>query len=185
MDSAARLGWAEQLLTIVRNDPAVASVVGLTGDRQTNVGFAFVSLKPCSERKVTAADVVTRLRGKAQVAGARLWTGGRQSNASYQYNLLSDDTTELYKWAPEPTEALMNSDVLKDVNLDQQQGGLETDVLIDRDAAMRLGVTLSAIDKTLYDVFGQHSATRFASARPSAICRYGNDAQARSSKRAS
>ncbi len=134
----------EQLLTIVRNDPAVASVVGFTGGRQTNVGFAFVTLKPYSQRQVSADDVVTRLRGKAQVPGARLFmfadsdlrTGGRQSNASYQYTLLSDNTTELYEWAPKLTEALMSSDVLMDVNLDQQQGGLETDIAIDRDTAM-------------------------------------------------
>ena len=163
----------EQLMTIVRNDPAVLSVVGFTGGRQTNVGFAFVSLKPYSERKVTADDVVTRLRDKAQVAGARLFmfagsdlrTGGRQSNASYQYSLLSDNTMELYKWAPKLTEALMNSDVLKDVNLDQQQGGLETDVLIDRDTTMRLGLTLSAIDNTLYDAFGQRQVSVIYSAQ--------------------
>jgi multidrug efflux pump len=163
----------EQLMTIVRNDPAVLSVVGFTGGRQTNVGFAFVSLKPYSERKVTADDVVTRLRDKAQVAGARLFmfagsdlrTGGRQSNAGYQYSLLSDNAMELYKWAPKLTEALMNSDVLKDVNLDQQQGGLETDVLIDRDTAMRLGLTLSAIDNTLYDAFGQRQVSVIYSAQ--------------------
>jgi multidrug efflux pump len=157
----------EELMTIVRNDPAVLSVVGFTGGPQTNVGFAFVSLKPYSERQVTADDVVTRLRDKAQVAGARLFmfagsdlrTGGRQSNSGYQYSLLSDDTRELYKWAPKLTDALMNSDVLKDVNLDLQLGGLETDVLIDRDTAVRLGLTLSAIDDTLYDAFGQRQVS--------------------------
>ena len=157
----------EQLLAIVRDDPAVASVVGFTGGRQTNVGFAFMSLKPYVQRKVTADDVVNRLRGKAQVAGARLFmftgsdlrTGGRQSNAAYQYTLLSDDTAELYKWAPKLTEALMNSDIIKDVNSDQQQGGLETDVTIDRDTAMRLGLTLNAIDNTLYDAFGQRQVS--------------------------
>ena len=129
----------EQLLAIVRDDPAVASVVGFTGGRQTNVGFAFMSLKPYAERKVTADEVVNRLRGKAQVPGARLFmftgsdlrTGGRQSNAAYQFTLLSDDTAELYKWTPKLTEALMNNDVIKDVNSDQQQGGLETNVEID------------------------------------------------------
>ncbi len=162
-----------QLLTIVRDDPAVASVVGFTGGRQTNVGFAFISLKPYSERHVTAEDVVARLRGKAQVAGARLFmftgsdlrTGGRQSNASYQYTLLSDNPTELYKWAPKLTEALMKSDVVKDVNSDLQQGGLETDIVIDRDTAMRLGLTLSAIDNTLYDAFGQRQVSVIYSAQ--------------------
>ena len=118
--------------------------------------------------RVTADDVVTRLRGKlAEVAGAHLFmiavsdlrTGGRQSNATYQYALLSDDTKELYKWAPLLTAALMNSNILKDVNSDQQQGGLETNVTIDRDAAMRLGLTLSAVDNTLYDAFGQRQVS--------------------------
>src|SRR5208283_1040350 len=130
-----------QLQTIVQSDPAVASVVGFTGGRQTNSGFVYVSLKPFSERKVTADDVVTRLRAAlGEVTGARLFlvavsdlrTGGRQSNATYQYTLLSDDTAQLYRWAPRLTEALQSSDVLKDVNSDQQQGGLEADLTIDR-----------------------------------------------------
>ena len=133
-----------------------------------------MSLKPYAERKVTADDVVNRLRGKlAQVAGARLFmfavsdlrTGGRQSNATYQYTLLSDDTAELYKWAPKLTAALMNSDIVKDVNSDQQQGGLETDIAIDRDTAMRLGLTLNAIDNTLYDAFGQRQVSVIYSAQ--------------------
>ena len=163
-----------QLQTIVQDDPAVASVVGFTGGRQTNSGFVYISLKPFSERRVTADDVVTRLRGKlAEVAGARLFmvavsdlrTGGRQSNATYQYTLLSDDTSELYAWAPKLTAALMNSDIIKDVNSDQQQGGLETDITIDRDTAMRLGLTLNAIDNTLYDAFGQRQVSTIYSAQ--------------------
>ena len=157
----------EELLTIVRDDPAVASVVGFTGGRQANVGFAFMSLKPYVEREVTADDVVNRLRDKAQIAGARLFmftgsdlrTGGRASNATYQYTLLSDDTSELYTWVPKLTAALMDDDVLKDVNSDQQQSGLETDIAIDRDTAMRLGLTLNAIDNTLYDAFGQRQVS--------------------------
>ena len=163
----------EELLTIVRNDPAVGSVVGFTGGRLTNVGFAFVSLKPYAERKITADDVVTRLRDKAQIGGARLFmyafsdlrTGGRQSNATYQYTLLSDESAELYKWTPMLTETLMKSDVIKDVNSDQQQGGLATDITIDRDTAMRLGVTLNAIDSTLYDAFGQRQVSTIYNAQ--------------------
>ena len=163
-----------QLQTIVQDDPAVESIVGFTGGRQPNSGFVYASLKPFTERKVTADDVVTRLRGKlAQVAGARLYmvavsdlrTGGRQSNATYQYTLLSNDISELYKWAPKLTAALMNSDVLKDVNSDQQQGGLETDLTIDRDTAMRLGLTISAIDNTLYDAFGQRQVSTIYNAQ--------------------
>jgi multidrug efflux pump len=163
----------EQLLAIARNDPAVASVVGFTGGRQTNVGFAFMSLKPYAQRGVTADEVVNRLRSKAQVPGARLFmftgsdlrTGGRQSNAAYQYTLLSDDTKELYEWAPKLTEALMDNDVIKDVNSDQQQAGLETDLTVDRDTAMRLGLTLNAIDNTLYDAFGQRQVSVIYSAQ--------------------
>jgi multidrug efflux pump len=163
-----------QLQGIVQADPAVASVVGFTGGRQTNSGFVYISLKPFSERKVIADDVVTRLRGKlAEVAGARLYmfpvsdlrTGGRQSNAAYQYTLLSDNTADLYAWAPKLTAELMKSEVLKDVNSDQQQGGLETDVTIDRDTAMRLGLTLNAIDNTLYDAFGQRQVSTIYSAQ--------------------
>ena len=98
-----------QLQTIVQDDPAVDSVVGFTGGRATNAGFLYASLKPYAQRRVTADAVVARLRPKlAEVAGARLFmfavsdlrTGGRQSNAAYQYTLLSDDPQELYAWAP-------------------------------------------------------------------------------------
>jgi multidrug efflux pump len=157
-----------QLQTIVQDDPAVETVEGVTGGRQTNSGFVYISLKPFTQRRISADDVVARLRGKlAAVAGARLFlvavsdlrTGGRQSNATYQYTLLSDDTATLYRWAPRLTEALQKSDILKDVNSDQQQGGLESDVVIDRPTAMRLGLTLSAIDNTLYDAFGQRQVS--------------------------
>ena len=157
-----------QLQTIVQADPAVATVVGVTGGRQTNSGFVYISLKPFAQRQITADGVVARLRGKlAEVAGARLFlvavsdlrTGGRQSNATYQYTLLSDDTATLYKWAPRLTAALQQSNILKDVNSDQQQGGLEADLTIDRATATRLGLTLSAIDNTLYDAFGQRQVS--------------------------
>ena len=101
------------------------------------------------------------------VAGARLFmvavsdlrTGGRQSNATYQYTLLSDDTAQLYKWSPRLLAALQGSAVLKDVNSDQQQNGLETDVMIDRANAARLGLSIAAIDNTLYDAFGQRQVS--------------------------
>ncbi len=164
----AMKGKLAQLQTIVQDDPAVATVVGVTGGRQVNNGFVYISLKPSGERKVTADDVVNRLRGKlAQVAGARLFLvsvsdlrmGGRQSNASYQYTLLSDNTADLYKWGPLLTTAMQKSDVLKDVNSDQQQGGLEADVNIDRATLKRLGLTLSAVDNTLYDAYGQRQVS--------------------------
>jgi multidrug efflux pump len=85
--------------------------------------------------------------------------GGRQSNAQYQYTLQADDSAELYKWAPVLTTALQRRPELADVNSDQQQGGLETDVTIDRATASRLGVTPAAIDATLYDAFGQRQVS--------------------------
>jgi len=156
------------LQAIVQEDPAVTHVLGYTGGRQVNSGMLFISLKAASQRDVTADGVVNRLRGKlARVAGARLFlvavsdlrTGGRQSNAAYQYTLLADDDADLYTWTTRLTDALQASAILKDVNSDQQQGGLEADVQIDRATAKRLGLTIAAIDNTLYDAFGQRQVS--------------------------
>ena len=162
-----------QLQSIVQSDPAVDSVVGFTGGRQVNSGFVFVSLKPLSERRVSAEVVVNRLRGKlSQVAGARLFlqaaadlrSGGRQSNAMYQFTLQSDNSQTLYLWAARLTAAMQKLDVLADVNSDQQQGGLLADIDIDRPTVARLGLTLNAIDNTLYDAFGQRQVSTIYSA---------------------
>jgi multidrug efflux pump len=157
-----------QFMAIVQADPAVSSVVGFTGGRQTNSGFTFISLKPLSVRKVSADRVIGRLRGKLNsVPGARLFlqavqdirAGGRQSNAEYQYTLQADTTADLLKWVPLLTTALQKRPELADVNSDQQQSGLETDLVIDRPTAARLGLTPSAIDNTLYDAFGQRDVS--------------------------
>src|SRR5439155_8742570 len=157
-----------QFIRIVGADPAVQSVVGFTGGGQTNSGFVFVALKPLAERNIASDQVMVRLRGKlAQVPGARLFlqpvqdirVGGRQSNALYQYTLQSDNLAELYNWAPKVTAAMEQLPELTDVNSDQQQKGLQTDLVIDRATAARLGITTAQIDNTLYDAFGQ----RFAS----------------------
>ena len=157
-----------QFITILRRDPAVQDVVGFTGGGQTNSGFVFVSLKPPSERKLSADQIIGRLRRElSQVAGATLFlqstqdirVGGRASNAQYQYTLQGDDLEELYAWAPKITEALQHVPVLTDVNSDQQQNGLETDLVIDRPSAARLGLTASQIDNTLYDAFGQRQVS--------------------------
>jgi multidrug efflux pump len=162
-----------QLQSIVQAAPAVDSVVGFTGGRQTNSGFVFVSLKPLAERKASADLVVGRLRGKlAQVPGARLFlqaaadlrTGGRQSNAMYQFTLQADDTTTLYNWAPQLTTAMQKIAILTDVNSDQQQGGRLADLNIDRPTVARLGLSLNAIDNTLYDAFGQRQVSTIYSA---------------------
>ena len=156
------------LQSIVQQDPAVDSVAGFTGGGQTNSGFIFISLKPLAVRKVSAEAVMARLRPKlAQVPGARLFllpvqdirVGGRQSNATYQFTLQADDSPTLYQWTPRLTEAMQRLPELTDVNSDQQQRGLETVLQIDRATAMRLGVTVSAIDNTLYDAFGQRQVS--------------------------
>src|SRR6202048_4383341 len=157
-----------QFVDIIQRDPAVENVNAFTGGSQTNSGFVFVVLKPLSERQVSMEKVIGRLRPKLnQVAGARLFlqgaqdirVGGRASYAQYQYTLLADDTAELYEWAPKLETALQKVPLLTDVNLDQQQKGLEVDLIIDRAAAARLGLTVSQIDNTLYDAFGQRQVS--------------------------
>jgi multidrug efflux pump len=158
----------DQFIAIVRQDPAVASVVGFTGGGQTNSGFVFAALKPRADRDLSVDQVIGRLRGKlARVAGARLFlqavqdirAGGRQSNALYQYTLSGDDLAQLYEWVPKVTTALEQLPELTDVNSDQQQNGLETDLVIDRPTASRLGLAVSQIDNTLYDAFGQRQVS--------------------------
>ncbi|MGH6819850.1 MAG: efflux RND transporter permease subunit, partial [Methylocella sp.] len=143
-----------QLQTILLDDPAIESVKGYTGSGagQTNSGLVFIDLKPKAQRSETADEVIVRLRDKlTQVPGARLYLqsvqdirmGGRASNAQFQFTLQGESTSELYAFVPRLVEALQNSTVLADVNSDQQQTGLETDIVIDRDTASRLGLVVS------------------------------------------
>jgi multidrug efflux pump len=164
----------EQFLSIMRSDPAVDTAVGFTGTGQTNSAFTFTSLKPLAERKVSAEEVIRRLRGQlSQVSGATLYlqavqdirVGGRASNAQFQYTLQADTVDELYTWAPKILAELQKVPELVDVNSDQQNNGLETDVTIDRDTAMRLGLTVAQIDNTLYDAFGQRQVSTIYDAR--------------------
>jgi multidrug efflux pump len=157
-----------QFVNIIRHDPAVENVVAFTGGFQTNSGFVFVVLKPLSERNISVMQVIGRLRPKLnQVAGARLflqavqdiWVGGRQSNAQYQYTLQGDDAKEIYEWAPKVEAALQKIPLISEVNLDQQQKGLESDLVIDRNTAARLGLNVAEIDNTLYDAFGQRQVS--------------------------
>ncbi|ANB72058.1 nodulation protein [Paraburkholderia phytofirmans OLGA172] len=164
----AMKGKFSQMMEIVGKNPAVNSVAGFTGGRQTNSGFMFVTLKPKSERKLSADQVIQQLRAPlGDVAGARTFlqavqdirVGGRQSNAQYQFTLLADSTPDLYLWGPKLTEALQARPELADVNSDQQQGGLEAMVTIDRATAARLGIKPAQIDNTLYDAFGQRQVS--------------------------
>jgi multidrug efflux pump len=132
----------------------------------------FVSLKPISQRP-SIDQVIARLRPQlAKVPGGRLFlvavqdvrAGGRQSNAQYQYTLQSDDTAELAKWTQALVNELEHSSVLADVSSDQQQRGLESDLIVDRATASRLGITPAQIDNTLYDAFGQRQVSVIYSA---------------------
>jgi multidrug efflux pump len=85
--------------------------------------------------------------------------GGRAGNAQYQFTLQADDTDELLTWAPKILAELQNVPQMTEVNTDQQNKGLETDITIDRDTAARLGLTVALIDNTLYDAFGQRQVS--------------------------
>ncbi|WP_288584422.1 efflux RND transporter permease subunit [uncultured Methylobacterium sp.] len=152
---------------IVQADPAVESVVGFTGGRGTNSANVFVGLKPLGQRD-PISEVMTRLRPKlAAIPGARLYlfprqdfsVGGRQSFSQYQYTLQGDTSEELYTWTPKLLEALQKDPTFTDVTSDQQQGGLETRLVIDRPTAFRYGLTPDQIDNTLYDAFGQRQVS--------------------------
>ena len=167
-----------QMMAIVQADPAVEHVVGYTGVGsgggfgQINTGSVFVSLKPLGQRPAID-EVIARLRGKlAQVSGGRLIfnavqdirSGGRQSSAQYQYTLQGDNPADVATWSQKLLQALEGSTVLADLNSDQQQKGLESDLVIDRDTASRFGITPAQIDNTLYDAFGQRQVSVIYSA---------------------
>ena len=157
-----------QAQAIVGHDPAVQEVVGFTGGRGTNTANVFVSLKPRAQRDATVFDVMARLRPRLEaIPGAQLmmfpmqdlFIGGRQSFAQYQYTLQADSTAALREWAPKLLAALKADKVLADVSSDQQEGGLETQLRIDRATAARYGLTPSSITQTLYDAFGQREVS--------------------------
>ncbi|MBS0194466.1 MAG: multidrug efflux RND transporter permease subunit [Proteobacteria bacterium] len=153
------------LMRIVNADPAVDQVVGYTG---AGHGFMFIGLKPLAQRKLSTDQVISRLRPKlASEPGAQMFlfaaqdirTGGRQSDSAYQYTLQSDSLSDLRTWGPKITAALKQVPELEDVNSDQQERGLETELHFDRAAMARLGVTTQQVDNTLGDAFGQRQAS--------------------------
>jgi multidrug efflux pump len=169
-----------QLVDIVRKNPAVDTAVGFTGGGggpgggSTNSGTVFASLKPLHDRTLSVDEVVTALRGElAAVPGATLFLqavgdlggGGRASNAQYQYTLQGPTAEELDEWTPKIVAALQSVPTLADVSSDQQDKGLGANVIIDRDTAARLGVSISQIDNTLYDAFGQRQVSTVYVAR--------------------
>ncbi|HSY56191.1 MAG TPA: efflux RND transporter permease subunit, partial [Bradyrhizobium sp.] len=169
-----------QFIDIVKNDSAVDTAVGFTGGSgpgpggSTNTGTVFASLKPLGERKMSAEQVIERLRGNlAAVAGATLFlqsigdlgAGGRSGNAAFQYTLQGSTFDELNEWTPKLVTALQSNPALADVSSDQQNKALQSNLVIDRDAASQLGITVSQIDNTLYDAFGQRQVSTIYVAR--------------------
>ncbi len=149
----------------IKTDPAVLHVAAFTGGSgAVNTGSVFLALKPLSERKISASQVVDRLRPQlVSIPGATLFLqagqdlriGGRSSNAQYQYTIQSDSLDDLVKWGPILLSQMKKQRMLTDVNSDQQNSGLQASLVYDRDTASRLGITPQMIDNTLYEAFGQ------------------------------
>nr|WP_225614382.1 multidrug efflux RND transporter permease subunit MdtC [Pantoea sp. PNT02] len=160
----AMRGKLQDFMNIIKADPAVDNVTGFTGGSRTNSGSMFVSLKPLSERSESAQEVIARLRIKlAKEPGANIYLnavqdiriGGRESNASYQYSLLSDNLNDLREWEPKIRQAFAALPELADVNSDQQDNGSEMNLTYDRESMARLGIDVSAANALLNNAFGQ------------------------------
>lgn len=164
---AAMRNGVEQIMTIIGQDPAIDTFYeysGGWGGGQSNGGSFFARLKPLEERKVTAAEVVARIRPKiARVPGVTLFInaqqdvniGARIGGAQYQYSILASDMSELRTLAPRLRAAMSRLPELTDVNSDFQDKGLQTLLTIDRNTASRLGISARQIDATLNNAFGQ------------------------------
>jgi len=168
---AAMTQLQREVLSIVLADPAVESIgsfISGSGNATVNNGRMFITLKPIEQRHVTADQVITRLRPKlGKLPGIALFlqavqdirVGGRLSKAQYQYALQSTDLNELKYWSAMLLDRLRKNPLLREVTSDQLTGGLQANVVVDRDAAARLGVSPAAIDDTLYDAFGQRQVS--------------------------
>ena len=149
---------------LVRADPAVENVTAFTGGGQRNTANMFIALKPLAEREVSVDKMIARLRPKlAREPGANLFlqaqqdirVGGRPGNAQYQYTLQADNIEELRLWEPRIRQAFSQIPILADLSTDTQNKGTQTSLVIDRDAAARLGISVQLIDSTLNNYFGQ------------------------------
>jgi multidrug efflux pump subunit AcrB len=159
---------------ILVQDPAIKAYstavgAGIFGQTSNNARF-FIALKPWEERKVTAQQVIARLRPKlARLEGVQMFLsagqdvriGGRVSKTQYQYTLQSADTDELYSWAPRILNRLRSVPELRDLATDQQNGGTTAMLTIDRDQAARFGISPTVIDDTLYSALGQRQVTQY------------------------
>jgi multidrug efflux pump len=158
-DSIRKIG------AVVQKDSAVQNVIAFTGGGgATNTGNIFIALKPLEERKITAPEIINRLRpqlNKLVAASAFLQAsqdlriGGRNSAALYQYTIQSDNILDLSTWGPKLLTEMKKLPGLQDVNTDQQNGGLDILLNYDRVTAARLGQTSSSLDSEIYSSFGQ------------------------------
>ena len=164
-----------QFVNVVMRDPAVENLVaytggagGVGGGRGINTGTMYVTLTPLEKRKLSADQVIARLRGQtARLPGATLYLqpvqdlriGGRSSAAQYQFTLQSDNVQDLLHWAPMVANKLKTLKQVVDLNSDQQNKGLAATLVIDRPTAARLGISAQLIDDTLYDAFGQRQVS--------------------------
>jgi multidrug efflux pump len=156
---------------VIQADPAVDVVTGFTGSTSgpgsedgSNSGFLFITLKPLAQRKLSAVEVLDRMRPKLDaIPGAStllkpfqdIPSVGKSSNTSYQYELSSDNVADLNTWGPILYQEMGKLPQIKDVNIDQQNGGLQASLTYDRRTAARLGITPQLIDQSLYGAFGQ------------------------------
>jgi multidrug efflux pump len=158
----------QALADAILRDPAVdslSSFIGIDGTNSTmNSGRIQINLKPIEQRKISASDVIRRLQPALdRVTGITLYmqpvqdltVEDRVSRTQFQYALEDPDPNELAQWVPRLVEKMNQIPVLRDIATDQQNLGLATMLVMDRDAASRLGITAQALDNTLYDAFGQ------------------------------
>jgi len=161
-----------QLAAIVQKDPGVDNVLAFAGSggggATTNVGRMFIALKPLSERDANADQIINRLRNKlSKIPGIQLFLqssqditiGGRGSDAQYQYTLQDSNLDELNQWAPKLLDKMKTMPELRDASTDEQENGLEARLVVDRDTASRLGLTMQDVDNVLYDAFGQRQVS--------------------------
>ena len=160
-----------RMVNIIDADPAVDTVNAFSGGgggTTTNTARMFISLKPLSERGVSAEQIIQRLRPKlARVPGASLYlqavqdvrVGGRSSNAQYQYVMQGDNLADLTAYAPRMLEQLKTIPLITDANSDQQDRGLQAMVDYDRKTAARFNISPQLIDNVLYDAFGQRQVS--------------------------
>jgi multidrug efflux pump len=171
----AMLKLQQQAMDIVLADPAVSGLGssvgsgGGPGGSSINRGRLFISLKPLDERgNVSTQQVVNRLRNRlGNIPGIRVFmfpaqelrAGGRQSDSQYQFTLWSADIDALQTWVPRVVQRVKQIPGLVDLNTDREQGGLQANVSIDRQAAARLGVSINDIDAALNDAFSQRQVS--------------------------